>query len=755
MTDFINIKNARLHNLKNIHVEIPIGKITLVTGVSGSGKSSLIIDLLGKVSRHRYLQLLGDTAMTRGSIELKEEEYLDLLEPVCPSLILRGHVQQRNPASTVGSVSGLNRFIKNLFGFSGKYVCPSCGYILAASQLEEIVADVEEKARDKRVIIKAPVDLPEDREERSLVLTQLQSSGFIRVEIGGQIYFLDEELDRVMDALGDESSLYLIVDRLKLTGGKRHRLFDSLKTALDEGDERVVCDIEEEKGKFVSHFFSTKLWCPTCSRLYAFPGHQKHKSSSNKSDAVEAELLLNGKRLDELLSEPVSELHHFILDWLEAIEEKDEWLAPLLEKVTSLVQSMMGLEIGHLEPSRPITAISSGEFLKLRLSSLLAQRLTGVLYVLDEPVSVLPPRERQAICALIQGLKNSGNTVVMIEHAPEAVGIADYFLEIGPEGGQKGGKLIRAGWLDEDNKDSLVVALSHDAATKDKRIRQSKDKESEELLLDVVTPLTGKIRAIKLIQGGINVICGPTGSGKTLMLSGIAAELAKVFPSDSAVLNVPQGAIFRSKYSIPATVLSVFGGIRTLFSRTRQARSYGLTANMFSLAKKGGRCEACKGTGSVEKEGFGYSLTYQCPVCEGARYNAEILDITYKGRNIKEVLDMSLSEAADFFSGVSSIRKPLEMGERVGIGYVLLGQPLTSLSTGEAQRLKIAAHLTQKGIRRKSFLLLDQPTAGLHPKDVASLIDFFSELVTLGSTLIIVENNPAIIELADITLEVR
>ncbi len=757
MSNFIVITNARLHNLKNITVRIPVGRITLVSGVSGSGKSTLAVDILGKVSRQKYFDFLGETFRGAGSPVLEEEESVDLIDPFCPAVIFRGHVVQRNPQSTVGTVSGLNRLIKSLFSFGGRYLCPGCGRTVRTSEPEEIASFLLNSASGKRVILKAPVHLPTSVDQRRMVLYGLRGAGFLRLDVGGRTFLLDDELNEALQAVGRGNvDVTLVIDRLRPDTGKIQRLFDSIRTALQVGHGKVTCDIEMERGRFEAFNFSTILSCDYCGKSFLDPLEKKNRISKNdtKTSAKEASLTFYGRELADILDVPLSEVFQFFLMvQKEELVNPQNVLHPLLQKITSHLKAAEKLGIGHLELSRSVTDISTGEFLKLRLCSLVAQKFVGVLFILDEPVSILPARERAKVCELIINLKEAGNTVLMVDHASEAVEIADYFIEIGPEGGERGGRLICQKWLDSGGRAKVISEL--ESIPNGVKIK-TKATTEEKLAIPLSSYFQPK-QDLKIIKGGFNLITGPTGSGKTILIHEIKEWLVGELKDQAHVFEVPQMSIFKSRYSMPATILSVFGRIRTLFAKTRKARGYGLSAGLFSLSKKGGRCEMCKGTGVVEKEGFGCFVSYLCPLCKGRRYNSSILDVRYRGLTISEILKLSITEAADFFSNIAAIRIPLEISERVGIGYLGLGQPVCSLSTGEAQRLKIAAHLVRNGACGKAgFYLLDQPTAGLHPRDVWPLADFFRELlISFNATLIVADNNNALLYQADQVIKLR
>ncbi len=739
MADFIHIKGARLHNLKGIDVSIPLGMVTVVTGVSGCGKSSLVVDILGKLSRQRYMDVLDYSGLGAKPLLLKENEYVDLVEPVSPPVILSGHASKTTKRSTVATVTGLGRLLKNLIRFLGEITCPACGQIIDAKSIEEIVAEIQERVSGENVALMAPLSRStlSSKEKIGTFLSKLIRSGYLRIECNGKLYMLDEDFEELTSCIkNNPDEVFLVIDRLKVTEGKGQRLFESVRMALHQGNDRICCGIYRRGEKVKRLFYSTRLWCQRCRSFFTAP--EDYGLGRQEGDV--AKVTLMGEDLNSLFHMDLGALLSFIDKRLNCANPSDSPAStPITKRLIGILQSIKALSLEYLSLSRPVTTLSSGEFLKLRLAAVLAQRLTGVLYILDEPVSFLPHDEREEVCRLIQKLKESGNTVVIIEHAQEAFEIADYFIEMGPGAGKAGGRIVSQGWIKELDTKPLVTVIPKDI---EKIFSNSRD-----IIACQVSDFF-KPQSVSVLAKAINLVSGPTGSGKSRLLVELKNGLQGQFREGAGVFYVAQEPVFRSKYSIPATVLSVFGHIRALFSRTKEARGYGLTANMFSLAKKGGRCDLCKGTGQVEKEGFGYEIRYLCPVCKGARFNKDVLSVRYKGLNISQVLDLTCSEAADFFSSISAIRQPLEIAERVGVGYVRLGQPLPSLSSGEAQRLKIASHLI--GMRKKgaSLFLLDQPTAGLHPKDVVDLADFLKELLEFGSTVVMAENNPDMLKLA-------
>ena len=506
---FITIENAKLHNLKNVTVSIPLGKITLISGVSGSGKSTLAVDILGRLSRQKYIDLLGGGYRLPRKPISDEGDFLGNIVPICPSIIFHGLKPQRNPKSTVGTISGLRSDLKNLFLFCGRYSCPECGEPIEAIEPDEIVSMLFDHSCERKIIVKAPLDFPKDKQEGQVFLFHLLKSGFLRVEYKGRIFFLDEDIEEILKLMPMASGgLNLIIDRFRLNHGKRFRLFDAIRTGLNVGEGRIACDVEKETGRYVTRYFSTRLWCPRCRRFYhAGPGE------IGKTDEPSATLTIAGQAMEGLESYTLADLLYF----LNKVEKLAEWgtsvvVDSILQRILLYLRNVKKLGIDYLELGKPITQISSGEFLKLRLTNLVVQKFTGVLFILDEALGALPVTERRVISNMIRGLNLLGNTIVMIDHCSEAMELADYLVEIGPGSGKDGGEITHQGWLGLGTEwSSYKWAKSHgEKILKDKSLVCEKEQ--------YLVPLSSYFfptKPVEIVKGVINVITGPTGSGKT------------------------------------------------------------------------------------------------------------------------------------------------------------------------------------------------------------------------------------------------
>ena len=712
--DYLIVKNARLHNLKGIDVRIPLNSITLITGRSGSGKSSLALDLLGGFLKSYYLQVLEVASPFGNETDFRDFlEVVDSIHPVIPPVVFESSRSFPHPASTVSTVTGIRARLRGLLEILGETVCPHCKRVLEKKSLDEIAEVLFGSFLHERAILIAPIPLKkQDEGEWEKKIKRLIKDGFLRFLADGKEVFIDDPSE--LKGLFNAKDLAIITDRLVLKPGQRNRLYDSLRLTEEIGKGIIKIAIKGKEGTRELQFL-TVPYCISCNKGIEFKG-------------VES-LAISGRNLDDLESLNVRGLISFFSGILKDIGKRSRSLF-LIEDLVKFLGLLERLKLGHLCIKTPLSKISSNELMKLRLATVVSKSLFGALYVLDEPFGSLPKEERREIVKIIDELRLKGNTIIIIENCLEALKASDYIIEFGPGPGKNGGEVIFQGRLDK----KTFLRMKGDFASTGFKLPQGIGKS------DLITIYTAK-GPLRIRKNAINLISGPTGSGKSLLLEEILG-LLKGLSDNGFIYKVDQVPIFRQRYSICATVLGVFGHVRRLFSRTREARSFGLTPSMFSLSKKGGRCEACKGTGELEafRGGVGRLLSQPCPVCHGTGFGSEVLTIRYKGLNISQVLGLTVTEATDFFSNLKVIRGPLALAERIGLGYLLLGQRVSSLSAGEGQRLKLSSRLS-KAKAKKGFFLLDQPTKGLHPRDVETLLGLFSEMLDQGHTLIVADNN--------------
>ncbi len=717
--DYLHIKNARLHNLREIDVKIPLNSITLVSGVSGSGKSSFALDLLGGFLKSYYLQVIEVASSFENEIDFRDFfEVVDSIYPVIPPVIFESARTYPHHLSTVSTVTGLRTRLKALLKLIGTTVCPYCKKALDKKSLDQIVEDLFSSFLNEKALLMAQISLKKQgQEEREKQIKRIIRDGFLRFMADGTELFVDNP--QALQALMEANDIAIVTDRLVIRPGQRNRLYDSLRLSEEIGDGIIKIAIKKKSGTEELQFL-TAPYCITCNK--------KIKIHGVKS------LAIAGKGLLEIESLSVKEANSFFKKVLKDLQKKGRAFF-LIKDLVEFLGLLERLELSHLCLEATVSKISSNEFMKLRLATVVSKALYGALYIFDEPFGSLPKEERGEIIKIINELRSKGNTIIIIENCFEALEASNYIIEFGPGPGTKGGAVIFQGDLDETVSQKLKKEFSSIEFTLPRR-------KSKKNYISIDTA-KGPIRILK---NTLNLISGPTGSGKSLLLEEILNSLNKLLDG-SFIYLVDQMPIFKQRYSLCATVLGVFGHIRRLFSRTREARAFGLTPSMFSLAKKGGRCEACKGTGEFEalKGGLGRLLSRPCPICQGTGFGSEVLTIKYRGLNIAQILGLTITEAADFFSNLKIIREPLTLAERIGLGYILLGQRVSSLSAGEGQRLKLSSKLS-KAKAKKGFFLLDQPTKGLHPKDVERLLRLFSEMLDHGHTLIVADNNEFILK---------
>ncbi|ACM22367.1 excinuclease ABC subunit UvrA [Thermotoga neapolitana] len=872
----IVVRGARVHNLKNITVRIPKNKLVVITGLSGSGKSSLAMDTIYAEGQRRYLESLS-TYARQFLGELKRPD-VDEIEGLSPAIAIDQKTVSHNPRSTVGTVTEIYDYLRVLYARIGKAHCPECGRPLEKKSVDEILQDLFNSFREgSRIYILAPI-ATEKKGTFKKEIEEFASKGFTRVEIDGEMYRLEEvpELDK-----NRRHTVKLVVDRLTLESKNEHRILDSLELAMREGKGFVeVRNVDSGE----SRTFSENLMCPVCGigfpeitpKLFSFNSpygacpnchglgftfevdpslvvdeersvldgaiipyrwdrrlsrwvarelerrgfsaevpfknlpeeakkfvlygddhfegvvpkverwHRETESSEmkewlEKNFVVQRTCsLCGGKRLNrEALSVRINGLniHEFtelsieeelaFLKNLKLTEREQKIAGELLNEIEKRLEFLMDVGLGYLNLSRSATTLSGGESQRIRLATQIGSGLTGVIYVLDEPTIGLHPRDTERLVRTLKKLRDLGNTVIVVEHDEEVIKSADYIVDIGPGGGANGGRVVFQGSVEELIKNSNG-SLTGEYLSGKKKIphRGVRRRPYGFLKLRGVRHNNLKNIDVEIPLGVFVCVTGVSGSGKSsLVMETLYPALMNVlhgaklpvgeFDSLEGVENIDkviaidQSPIGRTPRSNPATYTKVFDEIRTLFAMTPAAKARGYTKSRFSFNLKGGRCEACQGQGYVKIEMLFLPDVYvECDVCKGKRYNKETLEVTYRGKNISDILDMTVDEALEFFKNVPPIRRTLQVLHDVGLGYIKLGQPATTLSGGEAQRIKLASELRKKDTGRTLYIL-DEPTVGLHFEDVRKLVEVLHRLVDRGNTVVVIEHNLDVIKNAD------
>ena len=882
----IEIKNARMHNLRGIDVTIPRNSLTVVTGLSGSGKSTLAFDTLYAEGQRRYVESL--SAYARQFLDRMRKPEVDKIEGLSPAISIEQHTTGGNPRSIVATVTEIHDYLRILYGSVATAHCPRCGREVRRQSAEQIVDAIMKG--DGRIIIYAPaVKGKKGRHEDTFAA--IRRNGFARVRIDGVVYSIDElpELDKKKS-----HNIDIVIDRLVLPCD-RTRLTDSVELALKQGsgimyvnettyselNACVHCGISFDELKPRSFSFNSPFGaCPTCSglgQLYYFDEelvvpdkslplreciHPWRRAGHNAIMYYNALLEQIAKQYGVSLETPYEMLsakfrhdlmHGFkddlVLPWrredrpfegvlatlqrrLEEAEDdetRQKWEAyqnfktcpdckgtrlrpesraavvagktivevmsmpirealsffesaphfagmdEVMKEIVRRLRFLLDVGLDYLTLDRASATLSGGEMQRIRLATQIGSGLTGVLYVLDEPTIGLHPRDNERLIGTLKGLRDRGNTVVVVEHDEEMMRSADWVVDLGPGAGREGGKVMYqgpfAGLLESKS-------LTADYLTGRKKVgvpSSSSRNESSivpfsnsklQLTLSGCTEHNLKNISVKFPLGAFTVVTGVSGSGKsTLVDETLKRALMRHFYRSKAVpgkyrklsglehvdkvIEIDQSPIGRTPRSNPATYVGFFSDIRELFAQTEAAKARGYTAGRFSFNVKGGRCEVCGGDGVRKLEmSFLPDVYVTCEQCGGRRFNAETLEVTYGGKNIADVLDMTVAEACEFFSKVPSLSRKLKTLDDVGLGYIALGQSATTLSGGEAQRIKLATELSRRSTGRTLYLL-DEPTTGLHFDDVAKLMKLLLRLRDQGNTIVVIEHNIDVIKCAD------
>jgi excinuclease ABC subunit A len=800
MARSIVIRGARQHNLKNIDLEIPRDRLVVITGVSGSGKSSLAFNTIYAESQRRYVESL--SAYARQFLERMERPDVDAIEGLSPAIAIEQKAPGRSPRSTVGTLTETYDFLRLLFARVGKPHCWECGAEIAAVTIEEIVDRLTALPQQSQLQILAPVAF--DPNDLAAELDRLARAGFARIRIDGVTYELTEE-PRIKDA----ATLELLVDRLVMRPGIDKRLADSLEIASRYGNEVVKVAVVRPGGASEDLLFSRKSVCLKCGtaypeitpRLFSFNspegacpacgglGHVIGKKQRSDNDEGEAHdpphcLVCGGARLRKealhvriagkniadvsamALTDALAFMRSFELTPRErAIAER------ILREITDRLNFLVRVGVEYLSLERAAGTLSGGEIQRVRLATEIGSGLVGVLYVLDEPSVGLHPRDNERLLALLRDLQKMGNSVLVVEHDREAILAADHVVDMGPGAGVDGGEVVAHGSPEAIAQSEFSLTGGYlSGRLKMPAPQRRRTGSGRALSLRGARGHNLKNIDVDIPLGKMICVTGVSGSGKSsLVIDTIYPALARRLhkaeleagPYDKligdayldSVISIDQAPIGRTPRSNPATYTDLFPYIRDLFAQLPEARMRGFGPGRFSFNAKGGRCEACQGDGLVKIEmHFLPDVYVPCAICRGRRYNRETLEILYKGRNIADVLDLTVNEALEFLGNFPAVRRKLETLRAVGMGYVKLGQSATTLSGGEAQRVKLARELSKRSTG-KTLYILDEPTTGLHFDDIRKLLDVLNRLADAGNTILIIEHNLDMIKAADYVLD--
>ncbi|MCX7738582.1 MAG: excinuclease ABC subunit UvrA [Hydrogenothermaceae bacterium] len=882
--DRIVIHGARQHNLKSIDLELPKNKLIVITGPSGSGKSSLAFDTIYAEGQRRYVESLSTYA--RQFLGLMEKPEVDSIEGLSPAIAIDQKTTSKNPRSTVGTITEIYDYLRVLFARIGKAYCPECNSPILFQSAQDITESILRLPEGTKVQILSPLVRGQKGEHKEL-LEKAKRTGYPRIRVDREIY-LAEELPKKLEK-NKKHTIEVVVDRVVVKPDGKTRINDSVEQALKLSDGIVVVNIPEEGRDTV---YSEKFACPIhdfsipelSPRLFSFNspygacpackglgiihkidsqaivdenrsviecvrisesvffkyikaslrevldlyGINKFKKFKDIPEKVKQEILYgnkdrypyfegiiphlerkyletdnekvreeiekfikeivcpecNGSRLrrealtvkvgdkniHQIVQMNILQTYQFFSEFEErySLNQRERVVtSKLLKEIKDRLKFLIDVGLEYLTLDRSATTLSGGEAQRIRLATQIGSKLTGVLYVLDEPSIGLHPRDTKKLISTLKELRDIGNTVIVVEHDLETIEEADYVVDIGPGSGVYGGQITAAGTVEEIKHNPHSLTGKYLSGKLYIPIPKNKRRLSDRFL-KVYGARQNNLKNIdvKIPLGLFVAITGVSGSGKSTLVYDILWQSAKqIFYLSTEevgahdriegweyidkVINVDQSPIGRTPRSNPATYTKVFDHIRELFSKTPESIIRGYTPGRFSFNVKGGRCEACEGDGVVKIEmHFLPDVYVTCEVCGGKRYNRETLSILYKGKNIADILDMTVAEALEFFENIPTIRNKLKVLHDVGLDYLKLGQPATTLSGGEAQRIKLSKELSKRDTG-KTLYLLDEPTTGLHSHDVSKLIQVLIRLVEKGNTVVVIEHNLDVIKCAD------
>ena len=900
MSQDIVVKGAREHNLKNIDITIPRNKLVVITGLSGSGKSSLAFDTIYAEGQRRYVESLSSYA--RQFLGLMEKPDVDQIDGLSPAISIDQKSTSRNPRSTVATVTEIYDYLRLLYARIAIPHCPIDGSEVKRQTAANVITTVEEKYKDQKLIILAPIVI-DKKGAFEHIPEQYLKAGYVRARVDGIIYALDEfpELDKNL-----RHKIEIVVDRLVVSEESHGRVVQSIEQALDITEGKLMVNapdkntdesfslayaclnhsevvIPEMEPRTFS-FNSPHGACPVCtglgSRLEVDPtliipngrltvaegavrpynrinvdrwhykklqavadangfslnvptselnekqmsqllygtGNAKYRiglgsgrsyettfegvipelerrHKETESDFVRKDIekfmqekpchACNGLRLKkEVLSITLSNLSIMDIcqmsiddayDWFENLKlnEKEQKIAHLiLKEVSSRLKFLKDVGLNYLTLLRSATTLSGGEAQRIRLATQIGSGLMGVLYVLDEPSIGLHQRDNSRLIATLKHLRDLGNCVVVVEHDEETIRTADHLIDIGPGAGIHGGYVVAEGNPEQVSKVKESITAQYLSGVREIAVPKKRRKgNGKKITIVGANENNLKNITVDIPLGEMVVVSGVSGSGKSSLINDILAKelLARLHRAstvpgkhedilgienlDKAII-IDQSAIGRTPRSNPATYTGLFTPIRELYASLPEAKLRGYSAGRFSFNVKGGRCEYCKGDGIIKIEmHFLPDVYVPCEECKGKRYNREALEIHYKGKDISEVLALTTEQALEFFSNIPSISRKLETLVEVGLGYISLGQSATTLSGGEAQRIKLATELSRRPTGRTLYIL-DEPTTGLHFEDVNKLLKVLHALVDSGNSMIVIEHNLDVIKNADHIIDI-
>jgi excinuclease ABC subunit A len=900
--DYIRIRGAKENNLKNISLEIPRDRLIVMTGVSGSGKSSLAFDTIYAEGQRRYMESLSSYA--RQFLGQMEKPNVESIEGLSPAISIDQKSTNRNPRSTVGTVTEIYDYFRLLYARIGIPHCPECGREISRQTVDQMVDRIMSLPEGTKIQLLAPV-VRGRKGEHAKVLERAKRSGYVRVRIDGNLYELSEEIKLDKNI---KHNIEIVVDRLVVKQGIERRLADSIENVLELADGLLIADVIDGEPLSFSQSFSCPDCgisiseveprsfsfnnpfgaCPVCLGLgykmefdaelmmpdrslsinegaitvmgwqscadkgsftnavlqalckeykfdldtpfqdypekiqnillygtggrevlvhytgqrgtgvypVAFEGliknvERKYRETASEITKQEYEsfmritpcpeckgmrlkkeslaVTVSGKNIYEITSMSIRDLSEYLAG-MKLTEQQKLIGSQVMKEIKSRVGFLVDVGLEYLSLSRATATLSGGEAQRIRLATQIGSGLVGVCYILDEPSIGLHQRDNDKLLLTLKHLRDLGNTLIVVEHDEDTMLAADYVVDIGPGAGSHGGEVVACGTAEEIMK--VPESVTGQYLSGKKFIPVPEHRRTPTGWIKVLGAQENNLKNIdvEFPLGVVTCVTGVSGSGKSSLVNEIlykhlARELNRArcisgrhkgiegTEQLDKVIDIDQSPIGRTPRSNPATYTGVFDMIRDLFASTQDAKAKGYNKGRFSFNVKGGRCEACSGDGILKIEmHFLPDVYVPCEVCGGKRYNRETLEVKYKGKSIFDVLDMTIEEAVEFFENVPSIRNKIQTLYDVGLGYLKLGQPSTTLSGGEAQRIKLAAELSRRSTG-KTIYILDEPTTGLHFADVHKLVEILHRLSDGGNTVVVIEHNLDVIKTADYIID--
>lgn len=899
---YITIRGANEHNLKNVDLQIPRDELVVLTGISGSGKSSLAFDTVYAEGQRRYMESLSSYA--RMFLGQMEKPNVESIEGLSPAISIDQKSTNRNPRSTVGTVTEIYDYLRLLYARIGIPHCPSCGREIKKQTVDQMADQIMGLPERTRIQILAPV-VRGRKGTHAKLLERAKKSGYVRVRVDGSLYELSEEIKLDKNIKHD---IEIVVDRLAVKEGIQKRLADSIENALNLAEGLMVVDVIDGEAIWFSQSFSCPDCgisideieprsfsfnnpfgaCPVCAGLgykmefdedlmipdkrlsimdgaitvtgwqsctdkksftyaildalskeyhfsletpfgqypkeiqdilihgtggkevkvhykgqrgegvydVAFDGlirnvERRYRETASETMKAEYEEFMRitpcrecgGQRLkpgalavtvgDKNIYEVTNLSIDNVLAFLQGLKLSSQQMligGQILKEIQARTQFLVDVGLDYLTLARATGSLSGGEAQRIRLATQIGSGLVGVAYILDEPSIGLHQRDNGKLLATLKHLRDLGNSVLVVEHDEETIREADYIIDVGPGAGEHGGEIIAAGTVDDIIKNKNSITGAYLSGKRKIPVPKKRSRPSGWIKVTGAREHNLKNIDVEIPLGVMTCVTGVSGSGKSSLVNEIlykrlARDLnrARVIPGKhndvfgleqlDKVIAIDQSPIGRTPRSNPATYTGVFDLIRDLFAATADAKARGYKKGRFSFNVKGGRCEACAGDGILKIEmHFLPDVYVPCEVCHGKRYNRETLEVKYKGKNIYDVLEMTVEEALSFFENIPTIRRKMETLYDVGLGYIHLGQPSTQLSGGEAQRIKLATELSRRGTG-KTIYILDEPTTGLHFADVHRLTEILRRLAADGNTVIVIEHNLDVVKTADYIID--